>query len=159
MATPIRENCLDANDQPNENSHRVQAALDVKGCLCINRPGGRCKASIVFDADSCSITCTTNPKHGRAAYDKPYAKIVFGVINAIEEEEFQQEEQERKKRMAKEDKRMADEEAIILGLEDYEAHARPDGPAPDGKTWSFALGKWQDEDYLRSAKKAKYNDA
>ena len=45
------------------------------------------------------------------------------------------------------------------GLEDYETHARPDGPAPDGKTWSFALGKWQDEDYLRSAKKAKYNDA
>ena len=159
MATPIRENCLDANDQPNENSRRVQAALDVKGCMCINRPGGRCKAPIVFDATIPSITCTTNPKHGRAAYDKPYAKIVFDVINAIEEEEFQQEEQERKKRRAKEDTRMANKEAEILGLEDYETHARPDGPAPDGQTWSFALGKWQDEDYLRSAKKAKYNDA
>ena len=155
MATRILENCLDANDQPNEKSSLVQAALDVKGCMCINRPGGRCKAPIVFDATIPSITCTTNPKHGRAAYDKPYAKIVFGVINAIEEEEFQQEEQERKKRMAKEDKRMADEEAIILGLEDYEAHARPNGPAPDGKTWSFALGDLQDEDYLRSAKKRK----
>ena len=159
MATLIRENCLDINDQPNENSHRVQAALDVKGCMCINRPGGRCKAPIVFDADSCSITCTTNPKHGRAAYEKPYDEIVFGVINAIEEEEFQQEEQERKERMAKEDKRMADEEAEIMGLEDYGAHARPNGPGPDGKRWSFALGDWQDEDYLRSAKKAKNNDA
>ena len=57
MATPIRENCLDANDQPNENSHRVQAALDVKGCMCINRPGGRCKAAVVFDASQPFITC------------------------------------------------------------------------------------------------------
>ena len=78
MATPIRENCSDANDQPNENNHGIQAALNVKGCMCINRPGGRCKAAIVFDATKQFITCTTNPKHGSAAYDKPYDKIVFG---------------------------------------------------------------------------------
>jgi hypothetical protein len=41
MATPIRENCLDASGDPNENAARVQAALDIKGCMCINRPGGR----------------------------------------------------------------------------------------------------------------------
>lgn len=50
MATPIRENCLDVDGQPNENAKRVQAALDVKGCMCINRPGGRCKAGVKFDA-------------------------------------------------------------------------------------------------------------
>ena len=155
MATPIRENCLDANDQPNENAARVQAALDVKGCMCINRPGGRCAAPIVFDATIPCITCTKNPKHSRAAYEKPYEKIVFDVINAIEEEEFQQEEEQRKEKRVQLAKRKADEEAGILGLEHYEAHARPDGSAPEGKTWSFALGDWQDEDYLRSAKKHK----
>ena len=149
MATPIREVCLGADDQPNENSDRVQAALDKKGCMCVNRPGGRCKAPVVFDATQPFITCAANPKHGRAAYDKPYDKIVFGVINAIEEEEFQQEEQQRKARMAEEDTRMANKEADVLGLEEYEVHARPDGPAPDGKTWSFALGDWQDEGYLK----------
>ena len=66
---------LNTNDQPNENNRRVQAALDVKGCMCINRPGGRCKAPIVFDATIPFITCTTNPKHDRAAYEKPYDKI------------------------------------------------------------------------------------
>jgi hypothetical protein len=58
MATPIRENCLDENDRPNENAARVQAALDIKGCMCINRPGGRCKSRVVFDAVSGLITPT-----------------------------------------------------------------------------------------------------
>ena len=86
-------------------------------CLCINRPGGRCKA---FDTNSSSITCPT--------------------MQQIDADE-------------------ADEEARIMGLEDYEVHAYPDGPRPDGKTWSFALGEWQDEDYLRSAKKPKKDEA
>jgi hypothetical protein len=46
MATPIREVCLTADDQPNENSGRVQAALDKKGC----------KAQVVFDATEPYIT-------------------------------------------------------------------------------------------------------
>ena len=46
---------------------------------------------------------------------------------------------------------MAKKEAEILGLEKYDVHDRPDGPAPTGKTWSFALGDWQDEDYLSAA--------
>ena len=136
MATPIREACLTAGDQLNENSGRVQAALDKKGCMCVNRPGGRCKAPVVFDATEPYITCTANPRHGRAAYDKPYDKIVFGVIDAIQEEEFQQ------------DTREANREATVLGLAEYGVYTRPRGPAPDGKTWSFALGNWQDEDYL-----------
>ena len=56
MATPIHEACLTAGDQPNENSGRVQAALDKKGCMCVNRPGGRCKAPVVFDATEPYIT-------------------------------------------------------------------------------------------------------
>ena len=119
-----------------------------------NKPTTQSKQSAI------PAVCCTRPGYGycsTAAYEKPYAKIVFGVINAIEKEEFQREEQEHKERMVKEDKRKANKEAELLGLEDYDAHARPNGPAPDGKTWSFALGKWQDEDYLRSAKKAKYN--
>ena len=90
MATPIREACLTADDQPNENSGRVQAALDKKGCMCVNRPGGRCKAPVVFDAT----------------------------------------------------------ERYSPWLAEYGVYTRPGGPAPDGKTWSFALGNWQDEDYL-----------
>ena len=147
MATPISECCLDEHDRPNENAALVQAALDRKGCMCINRPGGRCKADVVFDAVSGLITCTVNPKHTREAQNPPFGKIVFGVINAIEHDiaaaEDEQIEQERQ-RFAK---RKAAEEALALGLgPDYDVHARPDGPAPDGKTWSFVQGVWVGEE-------------
>jgi hypothetical protein len=149
MATPIREACLTADDQPNENSGRVQAALDKKGCMCVNRPGGRCKAPVVFDATEPYITCTANPRHGRAAYDKPYGKIVFGVLfGAIQEEEARHKLQQYIAFVHQQDTREANREATVLGLAEYGVYTRPGGPAPDGKTWSFALGNWQDEDYL-----------
>jgi hypothetical protein len=149
MATPIREACLTADDQPNENSGRVQAALDKKGCMCVNRPGGRCKAPVVFDATEPYITCTANPRHGRAAYDKPYGKIVFGVLfGAIQEEEARQHGRRLEEQQFQQDTREANREATVLGLAEYGVYTRPGGPAPDGKTWSFALGNWQDEDYL-----------
>ena len=148
MATPIREACLTADDQPNENSGRVQAALDKKGCMCVNRPGGRCKAPVVFDATEPYITCTANPRHDRAVYDKPYGKIVFGVLfGAIQEEEARQKLQQEEQQF-QQDTREANREATVLGLAEYGVYTRPGGPAPDGKTWSFALGNWQDEDYL-----------
>ena len=149
MATPIREACLTAGDQLNENSGRVQAALDKKGCMCVNRPGGRCKAPVVFDATEPYITCTANPRHGRAAYDKPYGKIVFGVLfGAIQEEEARQHGRRLEEQQFQQDTREANREATVLGLAEYGVYPRPGGPAPDGKTWSFALGNWQDEDYL-----------
>ena len=81
MATPIREWCLDENDQPNENDARVQAALDLKGCMC---SGGQCKAPVIFDAMSVTVTCTANPEeHTCEAYDEPFREIVLGVIDQI----------------------------------------------------------------------------
>lgn len=47
--------------------------------MCINRPGGRCKAGVVFDAVLGLITCTVNPKHTREAQDPPFEKI--GVLS------------------------------------------------------------------------------
>eukprot|EP01046_Picozoa_sp_COSAG06_P052344 COSAG06_NODE_8766_length_2076_cov_1.308042_2_plen_170_part_00 len=149
MATPIRENCLDENDRPNENAARVQAALDRKGCMCMNRPGGRCKAGVVFDAVSGLITCTVNPKHVRAAHDKPFNKIVFGVINAVEREIAAAADAQIEQERHRSAERKATEEATALGLVEYTVHARPDGPAPDGKTWSFTRGDWVDEEAVK----------
>ena len=119
--------------------------------MCVNRPGGRCKAPVVFDATEPYITCTANPRHGRAAYDKPYGKIVFGVLfGAIQEEEARQKLQQEEQQF-QQDTREANREATVLGLAEYGVYTRPGGPAPDGKTWSFALGNWQDEDYLVTA--------
>ena len=150
MATPIRENCLDEHDRPNENAALVQATLDHKGCMCINRPGGRCKAKVVFDAVSGMITCTANKKHAREAQEKPFGGIVFGVINAIDRDicaaQDAQIEQERQQFA----KRKAAEEALALGLgSDHGAHARPDGAAPDGQTWSYARGFWVSEEAVK----------
>eukprot|EP01046_Picozoa_sp_COSAG06_P053207 COSAG06_NODE_9142_length_1975_cov_3.842217_3_plen_220_part_00 len=148
MATPIRENCLDENDRPNENAARVQAALDIKGCMCINRPGGRCKSRVVFDAVSGLITCTATPKHTREAQDPPFGKIVFDVINAIERERMAVEDANMKQERQRFAERKAAEEALALGLTDYTVHARPDGPAPDGNTWSYSQGRWVSEDAM-----------
>jgi hypothetical protein len=41
--------------------------------------------------------------------------------------------------------RKAAEEALALGLTDYTVHARPDGPAPQGDTWSYTQGRWVSE--------------
>ena len=148
MATPIRENCLDENDRPNENAARVQAALDIKGCMCINRPGGRCKSRVVFDAVSGLITCTATPKHTHEAQDPPFGKIVFDVINVIERERMAVEDANMKQERQRFAERKAAEEALALGLTDYTVHARPDGPAPDGNTWSYSQGSWVSEDAM-----------
>jgi hypothetical protein len=150
MATPIREYCLDEHDRPNENAARVQAALDHKGCMCINRPGGRCKADVVFDAVSGLITCTVNPKHTREAQNPPFEKIVFGVINAIEHDIAAAEDAQIEQGRQRFAERKAAEEALALGLgPDHAVHARPDGPAPNGKTWSFARGVWVSQEAVK----------
>jgi len=157
MATPIREWCLGENDQPNENAARVQAALDLKGCMCSNRSGGQCKAPVFFDAVSVTVTCIANPEeHTCEAYDDTYGEIVFGVINQIEEEwetrppptpaEQAEHEENRRREVASP---MARDEARALGLLDFTAHVRPDGRAPDGKTWSYTRGEWVREDFRK----------
>lgn len=157
MATPIREWCLGENDQPNENAARVQAALDLKGCLCSNRSGGQCKAPVIFDAKSVTVTCTANPEeHTCEAYDEPFGEIVFGVINQIIFEwetrplpttaELEENERQRQGEVAS---RMARDEARALGLAEFTAHVRPDDRAPDGKTWSYTRGEWVREDFRK----------
>ena len=154
MATPIREWCLDENDQPNENAARVQAALDLKGCMC---SGGQCKAPVIFDAMSVTVTCTANPEeHTCEAYDEPFGEIVLGVIDQIIFEsdtrplpttaELEENERQRQREVAS---RMAREEARALGLVEFTAHVRPDGRAPDGKTWSYTRGEWVREDFRK----------
>ena len=149
MATLIREMCLDENDRPNENAARVQAALDRKGCLFPTRSGGCCGAKVVFHPLAGTVMCTANRKHFCEACDEPVDEIVFGVIDQINKEEEVSEEEEKRRAAQKQAERRAKEEAKTLGLADYTAHVRPDGPAPGGKTWSFTRGEWVREDFLR----------
>ena len=163
MATPIREACLDEHNEPNEVAARVQEALDVKGCLCINRPGGRCKAKVTFDAVGGWITCAENPRHRRESYDKPFGKVVFEAIRIADIEgrghRAVDAESEAKlldladKRASRErGKRKAESEAKLLDLEPGEVHDRPDGAAPPGQTWSYRLGDWVPEDHFKRCK-------
>jgi len=152
MATIIREMCLDENDRPNENAARVQAALDRKGCLFQknrSKDGCLCGAKVVFLPRVGIVQCTANKKHFCEACDEPVDEIVFGVIDQINKEEEVSEEEEKRRAAQKQAERRAKEEAKTLGLADYTAHVRPDGPAPGGKTWSFTRGEWVREDFLR----------
>jgi hypothetical protein len=154
MATPIREACLDEEGQPNETAALVQAALDAKGCLCVNRPGGRCKAPIHYNAPAGYIVCSANRRHAREPCSPPYAKVVFGVLNTILAEEEEQRVAKERLETRERAKRKAAEEVEILGTEPDNVCDRPDGPAPEGKTWSYSRGEWLDENFLRDAKRS-----
>ena len=104
-----------------------------------------------------TVTCTANPEeHTCEAYDEPFGEIVFGVINQIIFEwetrplpttaELEENERQRQREVAS---RMAREEARALGLVEFTAHVRPDGRAPDGKTWSYTRGEWVREDFRK----------
>ena len=153
MATTIHEACLDENGVPNETATRIQAALDVKGCLCINRPGGRCKAKVTFDATKGWIACSVKGSHGREAWDKPFGKVVFKVIHDIWAEDDRVRTAAVKRETRERAERKAAEEAEAFGTGPSAVHDRPDGCAPDGTTWSYSRGEWVDEHFLQGAKR------
>jgi hypothetical protein len=140
MATPIREACLDEHDEPNSTARAVQQALSV----CPRKvKGKRCGGHVVFDPMKAWCVCDKCP--GGAAYDGPFGKIVFKVINALD---VQEADAQRKVAAVEHAKRKAAEEARLVGAEVGEYHVRPDGPAPEGMTWSYSQGKFVDNGWL-----------
>jgi hypothetical protein len=144
MATPIREACLDEHNEPNSTAHAVQQAL-AGGCPR-KVQGKRCGGRVVFDPMNAWCVCERCP--GGAAYDPPFGKIVFKVIDAAQEEEAAQETAQRKVVAVEHAKRKAAEEARLVGAEVGEYHMRPDGRAPEGMTWSYSQGKFVDNGWL-----------
>ena len=145
MATTIRETCLDEHDTPNEHSVRIQTALTE------SFP----EESLLFVPNTCSVFRRKDRHHTRSqrfdAFKKnKYSKVIFRVISEIESEMDKDAADEAAKPRADFAQRAAAKEAGVLGLETFEPHARPDGPSPDGKTWSYALGDWQDEGWLKA---------
>ena len=162
MASLIRECFLDADNKPiSHRIKRVNAAIRdafPDGCPVVIRAGER-KGQQCGRTTYCSAYGTTRcgvRAHETDACEPPYASVVFSVINDIEkngdESSARLEEQARERVAAEEEKyrrdfviRMAKQEAERRDVEfdeKSEVHARPDGKAPTGKTWSYLDGAW-----------------
>ena len=136
---------MDENDKPNETSARVQKALDDAGGCQVVTDGERCGGKVVFVPSFPACMCRTNKRcHRRAAYEEPYDVIVFGVINAADEEREEAYKQKLKAGLVTAAKRKANEEATITHFAGPvgSGHVRPDGAAPADTTWSYLHGKW-----------------
>ena len=141
-------------ERPSERERRSRASgVGSEGMLAFkksrSKDGCLCGAKVVFLPRVGVVRCSANKKHECEACDEPVDEIVFGVIDQINKEEETSEEEEKRRMAQKQAKRRAKEEAKTLGLADFTAHVRPDGPAPGGKTWSFTRGEWVREDFLR----------
>ena len=79
MATPIREACLDENDQPNEVAERIQARFDAdtKGCPRKIR-GERCCGKLTFTFKELYpvVVCKRFPGHHRDAAQKQFCRFI-----------------------------------------------------------------------------------
>ena len=180
MATPIRECLLDSDNKPIfARVARVNAAIRdafPDGCPVVikhgKRKGQHCGHPIRCNAWG-NVQCRVHT-HATAAYAEPYSKVVFEVINDIEQngDEFtarlqQQDEARRAEHEAQREKRkremtvrFARREAEQRGVEFHTdaVKPRPDGKAPVGRTWSYLDGKWVDSSD-RPTKRAKTGEA
>ena len=86
MPDTLREIFLNQDEQPNANALRLQDALNETGCLCVNRPGGKCRANVIFYAPEFQIICTEKAEHNKYGYDAPYGQVVMNTIKEIERE-------------------------------------------------------------------------
>ena len=163
MASLIRECLLDADNKPiPPRIKRVNTAIRdafPDGCPVRiqggKRKGQQCGRTMFCNAYG-TIGCGRVRAHATDACEPPYASVVFSVINDIEkngdESSARLEEQARERVAAEEEKyrrdfviRMAKQEAKrrdVEFVEKTEVHARPDGKAPTGKTWSYLDGAW-----------------
>jgi hypothetical protein len=172
MATPLREATLNASDEPNGVARRVQKAFAESGCPVLIKTGARkgqkCGATMGYNVVGGWCHCTKVRSHGGEAYTEPFGEFIWSVINSIPEEEMKamqdaedEHDAERnsveaeKERVAsavqaeKRSKSSAAVEAAILGLEVGDHYVRPEGPAPDGLTWSYRLGEWVEPERLK----------
>ncbi|KAG5185042.1 hypothetical protein JKP88DRAFT_313222 [Tribonema minus] len=160
MAAAIRDATLFACE-PNEVARRVQEAFRTTGCPVLIKSGARkgtaCGGGVTFNAISSGCTCVKIPSHSARADVEPFGAFIWSVIEAIPEEDMDEiraaEEEELEgrrianeaaKRMAADEraKRLADAECAALGIETGAFHVRPEGIAPEGRSWSFHLGEW-----------------
>ncbi|KAG5182966.1 hypothetical protein JKP88DRAFT_317358 [Tribonema minus] len=160
MATAIRDATLFACE-PNEVAKRVQDAFRTAGCPVLIKSGARkgtaCGGGVTFNAISSRCTCTRIPSHSARADVEPFGAFIRSVIEAIPEEDMDEiraaeEEELEGRRIADEAakhhtaderaKRLADAECAALGIEAGAFHVRPEGIAPEGRSWSFHLGEW-----------------
>lgn len=176
MSTPLREATLTCCNLPNTMAKHVQDEIAKMTCPIVTKSGvnkGKvCGKRFTFDAEEGFCICPTR-QHTREAYEQPYGNIIFDIINAVPDEKQQEfykidggicvcaasEEEERQKKiplLKKRSQEMANTECEVLGLDTGVFHMRPDGAAPDGKTWSFRLGEWIEPEQLK--KRAKIDE-
>jgi hypothetical protein len=168
MATPIREATLTWDNEPNLVAEKIQAVLDERKCLINLKSGARkgqaCGGELLFDAEDGMVHCQSTARHSKEAWQDPYEAIIQQVIDSVTPEEKAQMQaihdetygrhaaQEEAQRLAGTEKRhhkLVEAECEALGLEVADAQPRPDGPAPEGTTWSFRLGEWVEPERLK----------
>jgi hypothetical protein len=143
MATPIREECLDSQDRPNEVSNQIQKEFDKIGCTS-KVAGKPCGGSVQFNPKTVRCVCRKNSRHGGWAYDEPFSTTVFGVLNDVYEEREKKEHKKLIDLRIKDAHRKAVQESVSRGYNSKKVvgHVRPDGKAPENHTWSYFDGKW-----------------
>ena len=149
MASIIRETCFDDNGKPIPAVYnRIQQAIDDAGIRCTAKwksgknKGEVCGKRMRFIPTCFSVRCESSRHGAHYAYDEPFSKIVFRVINEIEQEQFEEEDKKRKDAFIRQ---RSLQEAKLLDItipDDFCGIPRPDGRAPDGQTWSFLKGEW-----------------
>jgi hypothetical protein len=169
MATPIRESFL-IPDPDNEDKFIINSTgrgvidaingiplflspLADTGCRFKTPSGAICAKPVrwikepLHSFDSVNTIGCDSRGHWENSWDELYGETVFQKINEEDEEETVG----REKGIVDTASRLAKQEAEKLGVEFKEGQsvkARPDGAAPDGKTWSYLLGEWKEENWL-----------
>ena len=163
MATPIREACLDENNQPNEVARRIQGRFDAdpKGCKQ-KVTGARCggKLTFTFDGTHPIVMCDRHPRHERDAYESQFDRFIKPELERSDREEavayaarVAAADAQHAAAATRYGKRKADEEAALLGWPTTDPVPRPEGPAPAGQTWSYRLGEWVAEDHFQKKRR------
>ena len=158
MASIIRESCLIQVGDDEWIINKLGKSILEQ----VNKSGG-CKfgrkkcgkkvewKGLIENGGDPSFKCTKN--HSIAAYEEEYSEIVFEIIEKCEEDEEEEDKEYRiekdKEIMIKKSnksKEMAIKECLKLQIEcTGEGHDRPDGCAPEGRTWSYYFGEWIDD--------------
>jgi len=152
MATIYRENCLDADNKPNDLSAKI--AIHFRNNIkCPHtfksdkNKGKTCNKNVFLCRYTGDYSCSNGRHFKKECYDEPYCKIIFKMI----------EEEQNKEKEAYEDEYYVDEYYVNFNMrmlkqelkkldleydESIKPQARPNCSAPTGKTWSYYKGEW-----------------
>jgi hypothetical protein len=134
MATPIREACLDDNNELNEFGIEVQEAL----CKHF-------KTDVKFDGYFVSYHKIGNRPVHKEAYQVPF---IFKIINKYQNDSKVSEQEAIMIKKEQDDynrnfeQKMSDKFAQTNNLPLSEAIPRPEGKAPDNLSWNYYYNKF-----------------